>query len=235
MKIVFTPDWFLGGDVLIEIFSFAVLLAFFVLCVKSYKLTKNKSTFYLGAGFLAIAIAEIVTIFTKLILFYDTTFTQQIGQMVVTYNVVKSVDIFYYIGFFLHRLLTLVGFYIIYKIPSKKGTKEDYIIGACFIVISAVFSQFFYHVFHITVIVLLGLIIYNYNKVYRKNKLKSTKMLLVAFWILLVSQVLLCLSPLQMVYVLGQILQLVSYITLLILIIGIGKYGKEKSKKRHNL
>lgn len=231
MKIVFTPDWFLGTDVLIEIFSFAVLLTFFFLCVRSYKLTKNKSTFYLGAGFLAIALAEIFTILTKLILFYDTTFTQQIGQMIVTYQVVKSVDIFYYVGFFLHKLFTLLGFYIIYKIPSKKGTTEDYVIGVCFILISAAFSQIFYHVFHLTVLVLLGLIIYNYSKIYKKNKLKNTKMLLIAFWILAISQVLLCLSLLQIVYVFGQILQLVSYITLLILIIQIRKHGKEKSKK----
>lgn len=235
MKIVFTPDWFLGTDVLIEIFSFAVLLTFFILCIKSYKMTKNKSTFYLGFGFLAIALAELFTILTKLVLFYDTTFTQQIGQMVVTYNVVKSVDIFYYLGFFLHRLFTLLGFYIIYKIPSKKGTTEDYIIGVCFILISAIFSQFFYHVFHTTVIVLLGLIIYNYTKIYKKNKSKNTKMLLIAFWILLISHVLLCLSPLQIIYVLGQTLQLASYLTLLILIIQIRKHGKETGKKRHNL
>lgn len=231
MKIVFTPDWFLGTDLLIEIFSFAVLLTFFILCVKSYKLTKNKSTFYLGAGFLAIALAEIFTILTKMVLFYDTTFTQQIGQLVVTYQVVKSVDTFYYIGFFLYKLFTLLGLYIIYKIPSKKGTKEDYIIGICFILISAAFSQVFYHVFHLTVLVLLGLIIYNYSKVYKKTKLKNTKMLLIAFWILGISHLLLCLSKLQGIYVFGQALQLVSYITLLILIIRIRKHGKEKIKK----
>ncbi|VVB79566.1 Membrane-associated sensor domain protein [uncultured archaeon] len=235
MKIAFTPDWFLGTDVLIEIFSFAVLLIFFILCVRSYKLTKNKSTVYLGAGFLAIALAEIFTILTKLILFYDTTFTQEIGHMIITYHVVKSVDIFYYLGFFLHKIFTLLGFYIIYKIPSKKGTTEDYIIGACFIIIAAAFSQVFYYVFHITILVLLGLIIYNYSKIYKKNKLETTKILLVAFWILAVSHLLLCLSTLQIVYVFGQVLQLVSYLTLLILIIGIRKYGKEKSKKRHNL
>ncbi len=125
MKIVFTPDWFLGTDVLIEIFSFIILFVFFYLSVKAYKLSRNKNSLYLGVGFLLIALAELATIFTKVVLYYDTTFTQHIGQVIVTYNVVKSVDIFYYIGFFFHKLLTLLGFYVIYRLPLKKKFSGD--------------------------------------------------------------------------------------------------------------
>jgi hypothetical protein len=228
MKIVFTPDWFLGADVLIEIFSFAILLLFFILAIKNYKLSKNKNSFYLGFGFFAIALAEIFTILTKLILYYDTNFTQQIGDLIITYKVVKSVDIFYYAGFFLHKFFTLMGLYIIYKIPSKKGTAQDFLLAAFFMIISALFSNFFQYVFNLTSLLLIGLIITNYTEIYNKNKSENTRILIIAFALLALSQMIFILSSLNILYVIGQSIQLVSYIILLVLIMRIIKHGPKK-------
>jgi len=235
MKIVFTPEWFLGGDVLIEIFSFIILFLFFYFSVKSYKLSKNKNSLYLGLGFLLIAIAELATILTKVVLYYDTTFTQQVGQMIVTYQVVSSIDIFYYIGFFFHKLFTLLGFYVIYRLPLKKKSFGDFFLALCFLIIAALFSQTFYYLFHLTALILLILITGNYYEIYKKNKAKNTKMLIMAFSILALSQIMFVLSKLGMLYVMAQIIQLVSYIILLILIVNILKYGKEKKSNRHNI
>ena len=128
MKIVFTPDWFLTNDVLIEMFSFAILLFFFFFAFKSYKVSRKKSVLFLGVGFLLIAMGELSTIMTKLVLYYDTLVTKEIGQAVITYHIVKSVDIFYYIGFFFNRFLTLLGLYVIYKTPEKKNFSQDFIL-----------------------------------------------------------------------------------------------------------
>lgn len=147
MKLVFTPDWFAGFDVSIEIFSFIILSLFFYFSIKSYKATKNKKALYLGIGFFLIALAEIASILTKLILFYDTTFTRQIGEIVITYQITKSVDIFYKIGFFLHKLLTLFGLYIIYRFPLKKVSTKDLLLTGSFIIVSAILSQFFFSYF----------------------------------------------------------------------------------------
>lgn len=239
MKIVFTPDWFLTPDVIIEIFSFAILFLFFYFSVKSYKLSKNKNSLYLGMGFLLIALAEFATILTKIVLYYDTTFTQQVGQMIITYKVVNSVDIFYYIGFFFHKLFTLLGLYIIYRLPLEKKSIGDVLIGICFILVSALFSQAFYYLFHLTALILLVLIISNYCKIYDKNKTENTKILIIALSMLALSQMILILSKLNILYVIAQIIQLVSYIILLILIMKIlkySKYGKSKKKQdRYNL
>ncbi len=236
MKIVLTPDWFLGSDVLIESFSFIILILFFYFSVKSYKLSKNKKSLYLGIGFLLIAIAEIATILTKFVLYYDTTFTHSIGTMIVTYQIVKSVNIFYYIGFSFHRLLTLLGLYIIYRLPMKKKTFGDIVLALCFIVISAFFSNFFYYIFHITALVLLILIINNYFVIYKNNKAENTKILIIAFSILALSQINFILSKVGGLYVVGQLLQLVSYIILLFLIIRIFKHGgKKKKQDRYNI
>lgn len=236
MKIVFTPDWFLTPDVIIEIFSFLILFLFFYFSVKNYKLSKNKNSLYLGIGFLLIAIAELSTILTKFVLYYDTSFTQNIGQMIVTYKVVNSVDIFYYIGFFFHKLFTLLGLYIIYRLPLEKKSFGDVLIGICFILVSVLFSQAFYYLFHLTALILLVLITGNYCKVYDKNKAQNTKILIIALSMLALSQMILILSKLNILYVIAQIIQLVSYIILLILIIKIFNYGKSKKKQnRYNI
>ena len=239
MKIVFTPDWFLGSDVLIEVFSFLILALFFALAYRNYKLSKNKNSLYLGIGFLIIAIAELSTVLTKLVLYYNTSFTSQIGQMIITYHVIKSVDIFYYIGFFFHKLLTLLGFYIIYRIPLKRKMERDSILAICFIIISALFSSAFSYLFHLAALVLLLLIINNYYQIYKKNKSENTLILIMAFSMLALSQLIFVLSDLNICYVIGQVIQLVSYLILLFLIIRITRhleYGRKKERKnRHNI
>ena len=232
MKIVFTPDWFLGSDVLIETFSFLVLLAFFILAYKNYKLSKNRSTKYLGLGFLAIAIAELATVLTKFVLYYDTTFTQNIGQIAVTSHLVQSVDIFYYIGFFFHKLLTLGGLYIIYRIPLKRKLERDSLLALCFIIISAAFSSSIYYLFHLAALILLLLIINNYYEVYKKNKSDNTAILITAFSLLALSQLIFILSQIGTLYVIAQLAQLVSYLILLVLIMRITreKHGRKKSR-----
>lgn len=230
MKIVLTPNWFLGGDVLIEIFSFLILLLFSIFSVKSYKLSKNKNSLYLGLGFLLIAVAELATTITKFVLYYDTTFTQYIGHMAITYHVVKSVDIFYYIGFFFNKLLTLFGLFIIYRLPGKKISASDLILIIYFILVSAIFSYTSDLVFHLTAILLLAFIIECYSEIYKKNKSENTINLIIAFSILALSHVILIFATSGAIYVFAQIVQLVSYIILLVVMINILKHGGKKKK-----
>ena len=159
MKLVFTPDWFLSFDVFIELFSFMILFLFFVLAIRNFKLSINKNSLYLGIGFFLIALAEIFTILTKFILYYDTTFTQNVGQMIVTYNVVKSVDIFYYIGFFFQKILTLLGLYTIYRTSLKKKSPTEFWLIVYFLIISVIMSLSFYYIYHLTALIILILII----------------------------------------------------------------------------
>ena len=246
MKIVFTPDWFLGHDVLIEIFSFVVLFVFFILCLRYYKLNKKKNVLYLGIGFLLIAIAQVAVILTKLVLYYDMSFTQNIGRMIVTYNVVKTIDIFYYLGFFIHRLLSLLGFYIIYRLPLQKKSRGDFILVIYFMVfltsLSLLLNYFSqdlnlitYYFFHLTILFILAFIIRNYYLLYRKNKLTNTCILLTAFSVLALGHAMFILCRTEIIVVLANILELISYLILLFLIIRIVKHGKKKKPYGYNL
>lgn len=233
MKMVFTPDWFLNSDVFIEIISFLVLFLFFLFTVKCYKINRKKSIIYLGIGFLLIAIGELSTILTKFILYYDLEITKEIGRAVISSQIVKTVDIFYYTGFFFNKFLTLLGLYIIYKIPSSKKLSVEFLLIVYLLFITAFLSHTFEQIYNLTALVLLIFIIRNYYKTYLKSKLTNTKILITAFVLMLISQAIFIFSKLSYTYIIAQNLQLVSYITLLILIIKILENGKEKKQDRH--
>jgi hypothetical protein len=237
MDIVFAPNWFVGSDILIEFFSFVVLFIFFILCTKSFNLTKNKKTLILGRGFLLIAIAQLATILTKVVIYNHTTALHNIGVAIISYNIVKTVNVFYYIGFFFHRLLTLLGFYMIYRISLAKKSEPDVLLVIYFLMISAVISNFFYYIFHITILVLLTLIIRNYCLICKKNQSYNTKTLLTAFIIMSIAQLVFIFSVVECLYIAGQTLELVSYLTLLMLILRILQKSKisdstQKSKSK---
>lgn len=236
MKIVFTPDWFLNFDVLIESFSFMILLLFFLFAVKSYKVSKKKSVLYLGLGFLLIALGELSTVFTKLILYYDVGVTKEIGQAIITQGVVRSVDIFYYTGFFFHRLLTLLGLYVIYKLPSvrKKSDPADLALTLYLILMIVILSNSLYYLYHLTAFIILVLIVRDYIRIYRSEKSQNTLMLVSAFSLLAVSQAIFIFSHLDAFYVMAQSLQVVSYIILLLLIVKIMQNGKKTKQNGNN-
>ncbi len=228
VKIVFTPDWFLNNDVLIDVIIFMVLLLFFAFSIRSYKTTEKKSILYLGIGFMLIALGELSSILTKIVLYYDFNLTREIGRAIITNEILTSVDIFYYTGFFMTRFFTLLGLYIIYKIPAERKLTTEFLLIIYLLGVTAVLSQNIPYLYHLTAFVLLFLIVRNYFRIYRENKLTNTKILLIAFIMLLFSQVIFIFSNLNYFYVVAQSIQLASYIILLGLIIKIQKNGTQE-------
>ena len=225
VKIVFTPDWFLGKDIIIEFFSLMVLAILSILAIKSYKLKKNRGLFDLGIGFGLIAIARLASIFTKLVLYYDSKPVQALGRAIITSQVVSSVDIFYYAGFFFYSFFTLMGLFTIYKIPQKKFHIEDYILVTYFVLILSLFNKEFFYLFHLTAFLLLTLIVVNYFKVYKDNRFMNTRILIIAFSILALSQLIYILSKVGIFFALSNVMELISYTILLFLVIKIIKHG----------
>lgn len=233
VKLVFTPDWFLNNDILIEIVIFLVLFMFFIFSTRYYQLNKNKGILYLGIGFLLVAIGEAASILTKLVLYYDTDITREIGHAIITHDVLTSVDIFYYAGFFITKFFVLMGFYLIYKIPASRKLTTEFLLIVYLLAVTAILSQNIPYLYHLTVFVLLFLIIRNYYRIYAENKSSNTKTLILAFTILAFSQIIFIFSEFRYFYVTAQGIQLVSYIILLVLIIKIHKNGAKKEPNRH--
>jgi len=235
VKIVPTPEWFIGKDVIIEVFSLIVLIIFTVIAYRYYKLNKNRNVLYLGSGFGLIAIAQLAIILTKLVLYYDIGPSQQIGHAIITSQLVNSVDFFYYAGFFFHRFLTLLGLYILYRLPRERKSIGDYVIVIYFILISSFLSKEIFYLFHLTALLILILIVEKYSLLYGKNRFFNTKILMMAFGLLALSQLIFVLSTIEILFVLGNVVELISYTIFLALIIRIWKYGKEKKPYGNNI
>lgn len=238
MKIVFTPDWFLNFDVLIESFGFMILGLLFLFAIQAYTISKKKSVLYLGFGFLLIALGELTTVFTKLILYYDSSVTSEIGQAIITKGVVSSIDIFYYAGFSLHKLLILLGLYVIYKLPDmrKKSDPADFALTLYFLFITVILSHKIYYLYHLTVFLLLALIVRDYVRIYfgKKSKSKNTLFMISTFSLLAISQVMFMFSSVDILYVLAQTLQVVSYVILLTFMVKITQNGKKAKPNGNN-
>ncbi|MEK6840576.1 MAG: hypothetical protein AABX79_01335 [Nanoarchaeota archaeon] len=235
VKIVFTPDWFIGKDVTIEIFSFLVLITFTIIAYRYYRLSKNRNILYLSSGLGLISLAQLATILTKLVLYYDLGPSREIGEALITSQIVNSVDLFYYAGFFFYSFLTLLGLFIIYKLPRERKSIGDYLIVVYFALISSFLNSDVFYLFHLTALFILILIVEKYFLIYGENKFFNTKILIVAFSILALSQLIFILSEIDILFVLGNVVELISYSIFLALIIRIWKYGKEKKSYGHNI
>ena len=236
MRFIFAslPNWFLAPDFLINAFSFLILLIFFILCIRNYRTNKNKSMMYLGVGFAFIAFAQLAIIPTKFGLYYDTTFTTYLGNLIVNSHIIQSTNVFYNISIFLNKALTLIGLYVIFRLPKKKQF-FDFVLVIYFVLLAIFGGDLTANLFYLTTLGLFALISYRYYSVYRKNKFLNTKMLFIAFGLLALSKLLLIIPSLGIVGVLADSVELLSYIVLLVLIIKILRHDTKKEQDGHNL
>jgi len=235
VKIVLTPEWFIGKDIMIEVFSVIVLMIFVILAYKYYKVNHKRKIFYLGVGFGLIALAQLATILTKLPLYYDFGPANQVGEAIVTSNLASSVDFFYYAGFFFHRFLTLLGFYMIYRLPRDRKSIGDYMAVLYFVIISSLLSKEIFYIFHLTALFILILTVEKYAWIYKENRFFNTKILMLAFSILALSQLAFVLSDIDILFAVANAIELIGYSILLALIIRIWKYGKKKKPYGDNI
>ena len=143
-------------------------------------------------------------------------------------------DIFYQIGFFFYRFLTLAGLYIIYRIHNTKTYLGDILVFGYFILLSILASTEIYYLFHLTALALLLLITRNYYGIYRENHFTNTAILVTAFGVLALSQLLFIFSQ-EAIQASANLVELISYTMLLFLAIKLRKNGKKKKSDGDNI
>jgi hypothetical protein len=232
MNVILPPEWFINIDIVIEAISLLTVLVFSILCIKNYKLNKDKRFLYLGGGFGLITLAQFIITITKSVLYYNASFIGMSGEVVVPSQIFNLVSGIYNFGFFAYMALSLFGLYMIYKNPKSVFEKDSFLV-LYFITIITIISRDLVHLFHITVFVMLLLIVIKYSDVYKKNKSMGTLILINAFSVLALSSAIFIFARLMsIIYVTASIISLVSYITLLVLIIRILEHGKINGKKK---
>lgn len=229
INIIYSPKWFYGKDIIIDIISIFVLSLIAFYSIKYYRLNKKEKNYLvLAISFISLAVSFLFKILTNFTIYYHIIETKEVGFVTFTFNAVQSSNLLFFIGFLMYRLLTLLGLFGLYSIYEKQS-KPNVLLLIYFVIISTYYIDFAYYIFHLTSLILLVLILLQYFKNYKKNKNRTTKLLFYSFSVIAISQVFFIFVGLNLyLYVISEILQLLGYIGLLLTFILVLKHGKKK-------
>ncbi|MGV8161845.1 MAG: hypothetical protein ACP5N2_00755 [Candidatus Nanoarchaeia archaeon] len=226
------PQWFSGPDFIIDLISVVILFMIGFFAWKFYSLNKsNKKHLLLFISLVVLGASFIFKILTYLIL-YSTTFEVEIFDMFGQLIYYLEPNNFYFsISFIIYAVLTLIGFYLLYSIYDSKISSSTSLLMFYFILVISLFSENAYLFTHLTAFLLSILITYALWRNYKKNKLNSTRNLTLSFGILAFSRIFFIMASFySSMYVLGELIQLIGFIMLLLTFISVLKNGKKKRK-----
>jgi len=213
-------DWFNIPSIVIDLFSFVVLLLISLSSQKYYKLSKDKRYFYLSGAFLLICSSFLFKLFTNLTVYYNSFIETSVKTtVVVTLEAIRSYNIFSNVTFALFTFLNLIGLYLLYSIYQQKQSKSSIILISYFILISTYVSNSNYYVFHLTSLIFLTAITSLYLSRYKLNKYINTQVLAYSFGIIAISQLLFIFTSISPAfYMMGEIVQLGGYALLFLIL-----------------
>jgi hypothetical protein len=231
IQLVYSPRWFYGKDIIIDVVSIFVLFLIAFFSIKYYKINKkNKNYLLLATSFILMALSFLFKIITNFTIYYRILETRKLGFMTFTYDIVKSSNVLFFAGFLMHRILMLLGLYMLYSIYLKQNKFNIFLI-AYLILISTYFSRSAYYIFHLTSLIFLIIITLQYFKNYKTTKHKTNKWLAYSFSVITASQIVFVFIKIHTMYVIAELIQFVGYVGLLITFIKVVKDGKKKRKK----
>ncbi|MBI4151564.1 hypothetical protein HY496_01225 [Candidatus Woesearchaeota archaeon] len=230
INIFFSPHWFSGRDILIDIFSIIVLLTISFVTFRYYRLMKShKKHLYFSIATILLAlsfISKIVTNFTLYEQFYNTIF---LGPLALTFRTVHYSDTLFLVGTLIYRFLTLLGFYLLFRIYSENKLWYTDVLIIYLLVIAMYFTSQAYYIFHLTALFLLLPLVWRYICNCRQTKDKAGKLIAWSFGTIAASQVaFILLSIDKIVYVLAEMIQFIGYVLLLSSFLLVRFYGKKK-------
>ena len=213
-----TPDWFKDID---TGFEFVSLIATFLIAAtayKFYKLTDEKRYKWFSVSFSIISLSYLFKILTNLVVYNEQWGTRTLGKFVYTVQYMHEYYYFEIVGTLVFRFLMLLGLFGLYYLICRCQDKKTIPIVVFLLILTTIFSNIQYFAFHLTAAVILSLIVYQYYQNYKamKKKKMTFQNPLIAFSVLLISQLifaLLFLNP--KVYVVAEIVQLVGFLLLL--------------------
>jgi hypothetical protein len=229
IRLVYSPQWFYGKDIIIDVVAIFVLTLIAIFALKFYKIDRtNKNYLYIAVSFILMSVAFLFKIMTNFTIYYLVQEVERIGFITVAYPEFEPTETLFFIGFLVYRILTLFGLYLLFAIYQKQQKQTIFFI-IYLIMISTYFTQQAYYVFHITSLILLALIVMQYFRNYKENKHSTTRLLGYSFSLIALSQVIFIFAGLNsLLYVTAEIVQLAGYIALLFTFFRVLKHGKKK-------
>jgi len=222
MVYVVGPSWFYGIDYIFDLVSVIVGFLICYLSYRTYKYTSQKKFFYFSASFFLVALAFIGKILATIPLYSKELKVETVGLVTVTSQVINRVAWINQFSISIARLVMLAAFLVLLIVALKIKDKKIIALLVYFLIISTTLVSSSYIVFHVTLLLMLGILFLNYRKNYLKVKSLNAKLVMCSFFALFLSQVFFIFEGLvKNFYVIGESIQLVGYLILLFAIIKI--------------
>jgi len=220
MAYVVGPTWFYGIDYIFDLVSVIVGLLISYFSYKTYRYTSQKKYFYFSASFFFVALAFISKILATIPVYSKELKVEEVGLVTVTSHIINKVTWINALGVSIARLIMLFAFLILVLVSLKIKDKKIIALLMYFLVISTTLVSASYIVFHITLLLMLGILFLNYRRNFLKVKSSNAKMVMYSFFALLVSQIFFIFEGgVKHFYVIGETIQLVGYLILLVAIV----------------
>lgn len=220
------PNWFQGGDSIIDAISTFILLLISFFSFKYYRIKKNRNHLLLSIAFVMLAVSFLIKILITLFAYAGTLKPEQVGD-----GSAITLAFLIYLGY---HLIALFGLFIMY-ISYQKQSKYNVMFMAYLILFLSYFSNRMDYMFHLTYFFILLLITSLCVDRYIKKKRPATKLLIYSFVVITLSQFFFVLSQFNPIfYIVAQFLQLIGYLALLIVFIAVLIYGRKEDKDRYH-
>ena len=231
IQLIYSPKWFYGKDIVIDVVSMLVLLLIAYFSIRYYEIDKRKNYLFLALSFVIMAVSFIFKIITNFTLYSSIIRTAQFGALTFIYPSLQSSDILFTVGFLIHRILMLLGLLLLYSIYTKTNRSSLFII-TYLILISTYFSWPAYYLFHLTSLIFLYFITLHYWNSYKRIKHDTNRWLLYSFSLITLSEIVFIFIGIEEeLYVAAEAIQLLGYIALLVTFVKVLKDGKKKRTK----
>ncbi len=215
--IVYSPSWFAGVDIALEMVSVIVSFLLFFLAYKLFTISNEKSFRRFSYGFLSISISYVIKILSDLYLYINLGSSSRPWINVILYRLstIEFINIF---GNIVHRFLLLLGFLILLVVYLRIKDKRVIFLLTYFVFIISAFSAWSFLLFQTTMAMVAGTVgmhvLMKYIERRKKAMLRST----VAFGFIFLAQACFMFTFFfeRQMFVIGHIFQAFGFLVLLL-------------------
>jgi hypothetical protein len=216
LDFVYSPPWFYGKDIAIDVLSGLVVLLIGIFSFRNFLLDKkNYRHLLFSAAFVLLGGSFFVKTLTNILSHHQVGLSNYLSGLIIP-NIIPNYSLLPALGFLIYASMTLFGFYILYALTSKEILTTDYVIIAYLIVISTYFARFNYHLLYVTGLLFLVAMTRRYFIIYRAKGYRNTFFLSLSFGIITLSQLVFIFTySSQTLYAIAELIQLIGYLFLL--------------------
>ena len=155
---IYSPDWFLGIDSLLEIFTIFISLILGVYSYKIYNTFKLKKYKFFSIAFMLLALTFILKIISNLI--FIITEKEKIGSAI--YTVYESLSFVDEISFLLHKITLILALIILFLIINKESKFSTIVTLILLGILVSILANTYVVFNFIVILLLLSLFLINY-------------------------------------------------------------------------